>query len=271
LDIGTEASCGLPLRTPSFPDASKGYPPSFLQRDCVWSSGLQLGCFRALTSHHFLYPHETSAVVEQGQLTTRSSRSVSDCLGFDEGVASLESKPSDRFQRVLSNEPSSAAGGRNHHQPSTMPPACALPCSPPVRCNGWLGWLMASVAKPATSGSSAIANTAHWAWRNAHARPIPAPIKRPAMWSMPSSSCAVITLCGAPRNGFQCSRHIIRAGRYPRAPRSAISSAAMAWSPRHDTVDTLAIRVSPPARSWPQRCLERRFQGPLQRGRRALL
>ena len=115
LDIGTEDSCELALHTPSFPDTSKGYPPSFLQRDFVWNSGLQLGGLRALPSRHFLYSHETSAVVENGQLTTRGRRSVSDCLGFDEGVALLKSKSSDRFQRVLPNargEPRPEAGAQ---------------------------------------------------------------------------------------------------------------------------------------------------------------
>jgi hypothetical protein len=108
----------------------------------------------------------------------------------------------------------------------------------------------ASVATPVTRGLRAIAHTAHWAGRNAHARPIPAPIKRPGRWWMPSLSCAVVTLRGAPRNGFQVSRNVIRAGRYLHAPRLVLSYAEMAWCPRHDTADTLAIRGRPPTRAW---------------------
>jgi hypothetical protein len=62
---------------------------------------------------------------------------------------------------------------------------------------------------------------------------------------------AVITLCGAPRNGLPFSRNVIRAGRYRRAPPSVKSDAEMVWCPRHATADTLALRGSPPARSWP--------------------
>jgi hypothetical protein len=38
--------------------------------------------------------------------------------------------------------------------------------------------------------------------------PIPAPSKRPGMWSRPSSSGAVITLREAPSNGLQCSTNV---------------------------------------------------------------
>jgi putative transposase len=44
---------------------------------------------------------------------------------------------------------------------------------------------------------------------------------------------AVITLCGAPRNGLPFSRNVIRAGRYRRAPPSVKSDAEMVPKTRH--------------------------------------
>jgi hypothetical protein len=108
-----------------------------------------------------------------------------------------------------------------------------------------------SVASLATRGATALSQPVPQVWRIARANRSPAPSRRLSTSSRPSSNCASITLRGAPRTGWQGARHGSPAGRYPRAPRFALSSAAVAWCPRHDTVDTLAIRVSPPARSWP--------------------
>jgi hypothetical protein len=108
-----------------------------------------------------------------------------------------------------------------------------------------------SVARPVTRRSRALANTAPWAWRNAHVSPLPAPIKRPGLGERPSWRGAAITLRGAPRHGWPCCSHGSRAGRDLRAPPSVLSYAALAWGPRPATADTGGIRGSPPAPSWP--------------------
>jgi hypothetical protein len=102
-----------------------------------------------------------------------------------------------------------------------------------------------------TRGSTARSHPVHRVWRSARANRAPAPIRRLRTSSRPASHGARITRRGAPRHGWPGSRHVLRAGRSPRAPRVAISAAARAWCPRPDPVDTGAIRGRPPARAWP--------------------
>jgi hypothetical protein len=109
----------------------------------------------------------------------------------------------------------------------------------------------ASVVRRVTRGSTASSHPVPQVWRLARANRPPAPSRRLSTSSRPSSSGAIIPRHGGPRHCLPFSRNGSRAGRYPRAPRVAISAAARAGCPRHDTVDTLAIRVSPSARSWP--------------------
>ena len=135
-------------------------------------------------------------------------------------------------------------------------PTDRIPKSSPITCGKRCRSLSyapytASVGRRATRGSSAISPPVRRAWRIPRASRAPTRIRHLSTSSRPSSRCAVGTLHGAPRNCCRSCTHVIQAGRCPGAPRSATFCAAMAWSRRNDTLDILAIRGSPPAKSWP--------------------